>query len=257
MEKRFDSAALFLPMLGIGLVLVIWTALSFNVAPDLPSPLRTWQESQQYILNPFFKDGEMNQGILRFSLLSLIRVAKGFLFAVAIGTPLGFLLGVSTNFNRAFDPVIQVLRPISPLAWLPLGLVIFRQSEPAALFTIAICAMWPTVINTAVGVRSIPQDYLNVGRVLKLPRAKMLRKVIIPATLPYVFTGCRLSLGIAWLVIVASEMLTGAPGVGGFLWQEYNSLVYSHILLSILTIGVIGFLLDRLMGMVERKFRMV
>ena len=187
--------------------------------------------------------------------LSLLRVAKGFSLAIAVGMPLGFLLGLSASFHRAFDPVIQVLRPISPLAWLPLGLVIFRQSEPAALFTIAICAMWPTVINTAVGVRSIPQDYLNVGRVLKLPRMKMLRKVIIPATLPYVFTGCRLSLGIAWLVIVASEMLTGAPGVGGFLWQEYNSLVYSHILLSIITIGVIGFLLDRLMGMVERKFK--
>jgi len=197
----------------------------------------------------------MNQGIARFAGLSLLRVAKGFSLAIAVGMPLGFLLGLSASFHRAFDPVIQVLRPISPLAWLPLGLVIFRQSEPAAIFTIAICAMWPTVINTAVGVRSIPQDYLNVGRVLKLPRMKMLRKVIIPATLPYVFTGCRLSLGIAWLVIVASEMLTGAPGVGGFLWQEYNSLVYSHILLSIITIGVIGFLLDRLMGMVERKFK--
>jgi nitrate/nitrite transport system permease protein len=199
----------------------------------------------------------MNQGIARFAGLSLLRVAKGFLLAIAVGTPLGFLLGLSASFHRAFDPVIQVLRPISPLAWLPLGLVIFRQSEPAALFTIAICAMWPTVMNTAIGVRSIPQDYLNVGRVLKLPRTKMLIKVIVPATLPYVFTGCRLSLGIAWLVIVASEMLTGAPGVGGFLWQEYNSLVYSHILLSMLTIGVIGFLLDRLMGMVERKFRTV
>ena len=197
----------------------------------------------------------MNQGIARFAGLSLLRVAKGFSLAIAVGMPLGFLLGLSASFHRAFDPVIQVLRPISPLAWLPLGLVIFRQSEPAALFTIAICAMWPTVINTAVGVRSIPQDYLNVGRVLKLPRMKMLRKVIIPATLPYVFTGCRLSLGIAWLVIVASEMLTGAPGIGGFLWQEYNSLVYSHILLSIITIGVIGFLLDRLMGMIERKFK--
>jgi nitrate/nitrite transport system permease protein len=173
------------------------------------------------------------------------------------GVPLGFLVGLSTSCQRAFDPVIQVLRPISPLAWLPLGLVIFRQSEPAALFTIAICAMWPTVLNTAVGVRSIPQDYLNVGRVLRLPRTTMLRKIIIPAALPYVFTGCRLSLGIAWLVIVASEMLTGAPGVGGFLWQEYNSLVYSHILLSILTIGIIGFLLDRLMGLVERQFKTV
>jgi nitrate/nitrite transport system permease protein len=255
--KRFDPIAVVLPLLGVGIVLLIWTSISQTVAPDLPSPLKTWSESQTYILRPFFKDGEMNQGIARFAALSLFRVSKGFSLAIIVGIPLGFVLGLSSSFHRAFDPVIQVLRPISPLAWLPLGLVIFRQSEPAALFTIAICAMWPTVINTAVGVRSIPQDYLNVGCVLKLPRAKMLRKVIIPATLPFVFTGCRLSLGIAWLVIVASEMLTGAPGVGGFLWQEYNSLVYSHILLSILTIGVIGFLLDRLMGVVERKFKTV
>ena len=257
MTKRFEPLAVVLPLCGVGVVLLIWTIISQTVAPDLPSPLKTWSESQTYILRPFFKDGEMNQGIARFAALSLLRVSKGFSLAIVVGIPLGFVLGLSASFHRAFDPVIQILRPISPLAWLPLGLVIFRQSEPAALFTIAICAMWPTVINTAVGVRSIPQDYLNVGRVLKLPRTKMLRKVIIPATLPYVFTGCRLSLGIAWLVIVASEMLTGAPGVGGFLWQEYNSLVYSHILLSIVTIGVIGFLLDRLMGMVERKFRTV
>jgi nitrate/nitrite transport system permease protein len=151
--------------------------------------------------------------------------------------------------------VIQFLRPISPLAWLPLGLVIFQQSEPAAVFTIALCAMWPTVINTAVGVRSISQDYLNVGRVLRLSRRTMLAKIIVPASLPYVFAGYRLSLGLAWLVIVASEMLTGTPGVGGFLWQEYNSLVYSHIILSVITIGAIGFLLDRLMGLVEARFR--
>jgi nitrate/nitrite transport system permease protein len=257
MTRRLDPAVWVLPLLGAGLVLLVWTVLSQTVAPDLPSPLKTWEESKPYILRPFFKDGEMNQGIGRFALLSLVRVAKGFLLAIAVGTPLGFLIGLSTSFHRAFDPVIQVLRPISPLAWLPLGLVVFRQSEPAAIFTIAICAMWPTVINTAVGVRSIPQDYLNVGRVLRLSRAKMLRKVIVPATLPYVFTGCRLSLGIAWLVIVASEMLTGAPGIGGFLWQEYNSLVYSHILLSIIAIGVIGYLLDRLMGVVEHWFRTV
>jgi nitrate/nitrite transport system permease protein len=257
MSRRFDPLAYVLPFIGIGLVLMAWSILSHTVAPDLPSPLKTWEESKDYVLRPFFKDGEMNQGIVRFALLSLVRVAKGFLVAIAAGTLLGYLLGLSVSFYQAFDPVIQVLRPISPLAWLPLGLVIFRQSEPAAVFTIAICAMWPTVINTAVGVRSIPQDYLNVGRVLRLSRPKMLRKVIIPATLPYIFTGWRLSLGIAWLVIVASEMLTGAPGIGGFLWQEYNSLVYSHILLSIITIGLIGFLLDRLMGVVERRFRVV
>lgn len=255
MTTRLDFGSVFLPFLGIGVTLAIWTMLSATVAPDLPTPLRTWEESKQYILNPFFKDGEMNQGIGRFAFLSLVRVAKGFLLAIAIGTPIGFLLGLSTFFHKTFDPVIQILRPISPLAWLPLGLVIFRQSEPAAVFTIALCAMWPTVINTAVGVRSINPEYLNVGRVLKLSWLKTLRRIIIPGSLPYVFTGYRLSLGLAWLVIVASEMLTGAPGVGGFLWQEYNSLVYSHILLSIITIGLIGFGLDRLMGVVERRFK--
>ena len=255
MTKRIDFATMVLPLMGIGVTLLIWTMLSTTVARDLPSPIRTWEESKLYILNPFFKDGEMNQGIGRFAFLSLIRVGKGFLLAILMGTPLGFLLGLSAVFHRTFDPVIQILRPISPLAWLPLGLVIFKQSEPAAIFTIAICAMWPTVINTAVGVRSINPEYLNVGKVLKLTWVKTLRRITIPGSLPYVFTGYRLSLGIAWLVIVASEMLTGAPGVGGFLWQEYNSLVYSHILLSIITIGVIGFGLDRLMSVVERHFK--
>jgi len=244
-----------LPLLGLAVVLVVWTALSQTVAPDIPSPARTWQESRRYVLEPFFKDGELNQGILRLAFYSLVRVAKGFALALLIGTPIGFMLGLSRTFHDTFDPIIQFLRPISPLAWLPLGLVIFRQSEPAAVFTIALCAMWPTVINTAVGVRSISQDYLNVGRVLKLSRFTMLTKIIVPASLPYIFTGYRLSLGLAWLVIVASEMLTGTPGVGGFLWQEYNSLVYSHILLSVLTIGAIGFLLDRLMGLVEARVR--
>jgi len=255
MTSRIDVAAVLLPILGLGVMLLIWAVLSATVAHDLPSPIKTWEESKPYILNPFFKDGEMNQGIGRFAFLSLVRVTKGFLLAIVIGTPLGFLLGLSAFFHRTFDPVIQILRPISPLAWLPLGLIIFRQSEPAAIFTIATCAMWPTVINTAVGVRSINPEYLSVGRVLKLSPMKTLRRIIIPGSLPYVFTGYRLSLGLAWLVIVASEMLTGAPGVGGFLWQEYNSLVYSHILLSIITIGLIGFALDRLMSMVERRFK--
>ena len=249
------TSRILLPLLGLGLVLMLWTALSQTVATDLPSPARTWEESRRYVLEPFFKDGEMNQGILRLAFYSLVRVAKGYLLALAIGTPIGFLLGLSRPFREAFDPIIQFLRPISPLAWLPLGLVIFRQSEPAAVFTIALCAMWPTVINTAVGVQSISQDYLNVGRVLRLSRWKMLIKIIVPASLPYVFTGYRLSLGLAWLVIVAAEMLTGTPGVGGFLWQEYNSLVYSHIILSVLTIGAIGFLLDRLMSVVEARVK--
>ena len=244
-----------LPLAGAAAVLIMWAIVSATLAPDLPSPFRTWQESRRYILDPFFKDGEMNQGIGRLAFYSLVRVAKGFALALAIGTPIGFLLGLSRRFHQSFDPIVQFMRPISPLAWLPLGLVIFQKSEPAAVFTIALCAMWPTVINTAVGVRSISQDYLNVGRVLKLSRTTTLRRIVIPATLPYVFTGYRLSLGLAWLVIVAAEMLTGTPGVGGFLWQEYNSLVYSHIILSVLTIGAIGFVLDRLMGLVEARMR--
>jgi nitrate/nitrite transport system permease protein len=243
-----------LPLCGIGLAVLAWAGAS-RAVPDLPSPLETWSESRLYILEPLTKRGEMDQGILLLAYYSLVRVTRGFLLGIAIATPLGFLLGVSPALTRMFDPVMQVMRPISPLAWLPLGLIIFQKSEPAALFAIAVCSMWPTVINTMAGVRAIPQDYWNVAKVLRLSRTTTFLKIVVPATLPYVFTGYRLSLGIAWLVIVASEMLTGTPGVGGFLWQEYNSLVYAHILLAILTIGIVGFLLDRLMGMAEARLR--
>jgi nitrate/nitrite transport system permease protein len=245
-----------LPTCGIVLGLAAWYAASLAV-PDLPSPVRTWQESRLYILEPLTKRGETDQGIVLLAYYSLLRVARGFLLGIAIATPLGFLLGVSKALTRMFDPIMQVLRPISPLAWLPLGLILFRSSEPAALFAIAVCSMWPTVINTTMGVRAIPQDYWNVAKVLRLSRTTTFLRIIVPATLPYMFTGYRLSLGIAWLVIVASEMLTGTPGVGGFLWQEYNSLVYAHILLAILTIGVVGLTLDRLMGLAEARLRAI
>src|SRR6266487_3804761 len=247
-------AGILLPVTGVALAGLLWAATSRYV-PDLPSPLRTWEESKIYLLQPLEKRGEMDQGIALLAYYSLVRVGKGFLLGALIGTPLGFMLGLSKAFNRMFDPVIQVLRPISPLAWLPLGLIVFQKSEPAALFTIAVCSMWPTVINTMSGVKAIPQEYWNVAKVLRLSKLQTFSKVLIPATLPHMFTGYRLSLGIAWLVIVASEMLTGTPGVGGFLWQEYNSLVYSHILLCIVTIGVVGFALDRLMGAVEVRLR--
>lgn len=254
-DKRFYGDWLVLPFIGLVAVVALWAISSSTWAPTLPSPWKTWEMSKVYVTQPFAKRGELDQGILRFTWYSLILVAKGYTLAILIGTPLGLLLGVSKWLTRMLDPIIQFLRPVSPLAWLPLGLVLFAKSEPAAIFTIAICSMWPTVVNTAVGVRAIPQDYLNVGRVLKLSRWKMLTKIMLPATLPYMFTGFRLSLGIAWLVIVAAEMLTGAPGVGGFLWQEYNSLIYEHIILCILTIGVVGFALDRLMSLVEMRFK--
>ena len=258
LRSKFDW--LLLPLVGFFIAVAVWQVLSSTLCKELPSPLKTWSESRDYVLKPFEKRGEMDQGILRFTWYSLILVAKGYAIALAVGTPLGFMLGLSKSFTKIFDPIIQVLRPVSPLAWLPLGLVLFvgagkQASELGALFTIAVCAMWPTVLNTAVGVRAIPQDYLNVARVLKLSRTRTFVKVLIPATLPYMFTGFRLSLGIAWLVIVAAEMLTGRPGVGGFLWQEYNALNYAHIILCILTIGFVGFALDRLMGWAERCFR--
>jgi nitrate/nitrite transport system permease protein len=245
--------ALALPLIGAGAVLLMWAAASATFALNLPSPIKTWEASRLYVLEPFEKRGELDQGILRFTWYSLQRVVQGYVIAILIGAPVGFLLGMSKLFRGSFDPIIQILRPVSPLAWLPLGLVLFQ--EPAGIFTIALCSMWPTVLNTALGVRAVPQDYLNVARVLKLSRSKTLFKIMLPAALPYMFTGFRLSLGIAWLVIVAAEMLTGAPGVGGFLWQEYNALIYEHIILCILTIGLVGFGLDRLMGLAEKRFR--
>jgi nitrate/nitrite transport system permease protein len=254
-KTRIDPAALILPILGAILLVGFWSLSSATWSKNLPSPLKTWQVSKPFITAPFEKRGELDQGIARFAWYSLWLVAKGYSIALLFGTPLGFLLGRSKFLAKGLDPIIQVLRPVSPLAWLPLGLVLFEKSQPAALFTIAICAMWPTVLNTALGVRSIPQDYLNVAKVLQLSPSKTFFKVLLPATLPYMFTGFRLSLGIAWLVIVAVEMLTGSPGVGGFLWQEYNSLIYEHIILCILTIGIVGFILDRLMSVVERRLR--
>jgi nitrate/nitrite transport system permease protein len=290
--RNLRLESVLLPLVGLALCLLLWQMLSgksvqtlvrddfgdlvtqtkrVGLSKDLPSPLETWKASREYVLKPFAKRGELDQGILAFTWLSLKLVAQGYGIALILGTPIGFCLGLSKAFTRIFDPIIQILRPVSPLAWLPLGMVLFLSvkiqipgaaapytaSELAAIFTIAICSMWPTVLNTAVGVRAIPQDYLNVARVLKLSRTKTLFKVLVPATLPYMFTGFRLSLGIAWLVIVAAEMLTGRPGVGGFLWQQYNALSYAHIILCILTIGFVGYALDRLMGLIEARFKSV
>jgi nitrate/nitrite transport system permease protein len=288
--KSLKLDAVILPLVGLMLCLGGWAVISgkatvttsiddwgdkvtkterHGISKNLPSPKETWAASKPYIVEPVAKRGELDQGILRFAWLSLKLVAQGYFIALLVGTPIGFLLGLSKNFTKAFDPIIQILRPVSPLAWLPLGMVLFSglsiadatgrvtfgTSDAAALFTIAICAMWPTVLNTAVGVRAVPQDYLNVAKVLKLSKFKTLFKILIPSALPYMFTGFRLSLGIAWLVIVAVEMLIGKPGVGGFLWQQYNANSYAHIILSILTIGVIGYILDRLMSVIEGRFR--
>ena len=254
-KNKSRLSTFLLPLVGGVVVLLLWMLSSATWSKNLPSPGKTWEVSRPYLTAPLEKRGELDQGIGRFAWYSLFLVAQGYAIALIVGTPLGFILGRSKLFAKSFDPIIQILRPVSPLAWLPLGLVLFEKSRPAALFTIAICAMWPTVLNTAMGVRAIPQDYLNVAKVLQLSRTRTFFKILLPATLPYMFTGFRLSLGIAWLVIVAVEMLTGTPGIGGFLWQEYNSLIYEHIILCILTIGLVGFVLDRLMNAVEQRLK--
>jgi nitrate/nitrite transport system permease protein len=255
MMRKWKLDALLLPLAGALVLLAAWAILSSTGVIGLPSPAKTWEASKPYVMHPFEKRGELDQGILRFTWYSLVRVAKGYSLALLIGTPLGLLLGLSKTFSRAFDPIIQVLRPVSPLAWLPIGLVLFGKPDPAATFTIAMCSMWPTVLNIALGVRAIPPEYDSVARVLNLSAFRRLTKIILPAALPSMFTGFRLSLGIAWLVIVAAEMLTGAPGVGGFLWQEYNALIYEHLILCILTIGLVGFALDRGMSVIERRLK--
>lgn len=240
------------PLLGLAVGLLLWELTSLYLAPDLPGPLATYVASKPYLFEPFAKRGEMDQGILRFAWASLVLVFKGYALSLALAIPLGFAIGTAPRFAAAVDPLIQLLRPVSPLAWLPLGLVLLERSEPAALFTIALCSMWPTVLNVAAGVRSVPKEYLAVARMLGLSPWRTFTQVLWPATLPALFTGMRVSLGIAWLAIVAAEMLTGRAGLGGFLWQEYNALIYEHILLCILAIGAIGLLLDRLMMALER-----
>jgi nitrate/nitrite transport system permease protein len=255
LDRSAKIGWLVLPLLGVGGLVAGWAVLSASGVISLPSPAATWEASKPYVLEPLAKRGELDQGILRFTWYSLVRVAKGYALAIALGAPLGLFLGLSRGFSRSVDPIIQVLRPVSPLAWLPLGLVLFEKPDPAATFSIAMCSMWPTVLNTAMGVRAVPQEYLSVARVLNLSPWKRLTRVLLPAALPSMFTGFRLSLGIAWLVIVAAEMLTGAPGIGGFLWQEYNALIYEHIILCIVTIGLVGFALDRGMSAVEARLK--
>jgi nitrate/nitrite transport system permease protein len=241
-------------LIGLAIGIAVWELGCTLFTTNMPGPWATWEASKPLIVDPLAWRGQMDQGILRYAWSSLVLVMKGYGLALLLGIPLGFALGLSAAFRRSVDPIIQLLRPVSPLAWLPLGMVLLDKSAPAALFTIAMCAMWPTVLNIAAGVRNVPAEQINVARVLRLSPWRRFSRILVPATVPYMFTGFRVSLGIAWLAIVAVEMLTGASGLGGFLWAEYNALVYEHIILCILAIGFIGLLMDQLMSLAESRF---
>ncbi|MFT4101852.1 MAG: nitrate ABC transporter permease [Burkholderiaceae bacterium] len=232
------------PLLGIALLLLVWQAIAARSDTGFPTPGDTWRQALEVFGDPFYRNGPNDQGVGWNVLSSLQRVGLGFGLAALVGIPAGFAIGRFEFLNRMFSPLISLLRPVSPLAWLPIGLLVFKGANPAAIWTIFICSIWPMVINTAVGVQRVPQDYLNVARVLDLSEWKIVTRILFPAVLPYMLTGVRLAVGTAWLVIVAAEMLTGGVGIGFWVWDEWNNLNVKNIIIAIFVIGIVGLVLE-------------
>jgi nitrate/nitrite transport system permease protein len=251
-QRRELAARVFAPVCGIAVFIAIWAAVS--TMGSIPGPATTWNAAVTVFSDPFYKNGPNDQGIAWKIGGSLSRVGIGFGFAALIGIPLGFMIGRFAFLRNMAEPVIGLLRPVSPLAWLPIGLLVFKGAQPAAVWTIFISSIWPMIINTAVGVQRVPQDYLNVARVLKLSEWKVFTKILFPAVLPYMLTGIRLAMGVAWLVIVAAEMLTGGVGLGFWVWDEWNNLKVENILIAIIVIGVIGLALEQMLLLIAKRW---
>ena len=232
------------PLMGFGVLIVIWEMIAMKSTTGFPTPLQVWHQALIVFSDPFYSKGPNDQGVGWNVLASLQRVALGFGLAAAVGIPAGFAIGRFEFLARMFNPLISLLRPVSPLAWLPIGLLVFKGANPAAIWTIFICSIWPMVINTAVGVQRVPADFMNVAKVLNLSEWKILTKILFPAVLPYMLTGVRLAVGTAWLVIVAAEMLTGGVGIGFWVWDEWNNLNVANIIIAIFVIGIVGLLLE-------------
>ncbi|WP_179071435.1 nitrate ABC transporter permease [Nostoc sp. C057] len=240
-----------LPVLGFLGIIVLWWIIALANDELMPTPPEALIANLDYILNPFYQRGPGNLGIGWLLIASLRRVLLGFLLGAVVAIPVGFLIGMSRPAMLALNPIIQIFKPVSPLAWLPIALAIFNLADPSAIFVIFITSLWPTIINTALGVSSVPKDYLDVAQVLEMPRWRRITKIIWPASLPYIFTGLRISLGIAWLVIVAVEMLTGGIGIGFFVWDEWSRLNLSSVFLAVFIIGLTGLILDYAVGKLE------
>ena len=241
------------PLLGMLLFVALW-ALVANSGGQIPGPGETWDAALKLFSDPFYRNGPNDQGIGWNILTSLGRVGIGFGLAALVGIPLGFAIGRFRFLSDMAAPIVALLKPVSPLAWLPIGLLVFKAANPAAIYVIFVCSLWPMIVNTAVGVRQIPQDYLNVARVLNLSEWKVFTRILFPAVLPYMLTGVRLSIGVAWLVIVAAEMLTGGVGIGFWVWDEWNNLKVEHILIAIFVIGTVGLVLEQLLVFVAKRF---
>ena len=247
---REAGAIVVPPIIVLSLLLLVWQIAAAGPKATLPTPLKIWQDAKDLIVDPWFVLGPQDIGLGWRVLTSLQRVAVGFGLAAVVGVALGALVGQSQWAMRGLDPIFQVLRTVPPLAWLPISLAAFRDSAPSAIFVIFITAIWPVIINTAVGIRNIPQDYRNVARILRLNQAEFFWRIMVPAAAPYIFTGLRIGIGLSWLAIVAAEMLTGGVGIGFFIWDAWNSSRLSDIIVALVYIGVIGFVLDRLVALV-------
>jgi nitrate/nitrite transport system permease protein len=246
------AAAVIPPLLTLLAILGVWQALAGDSYTGLPSPAHVWTDSKDLILHPFFDNGGVDKGLFWHVLTSLKRVGIGFSVSAACGVMLGVLIGSNRWAHRGLDPIFQVLRTVPPLAWLPISLAAFREAQPSALFVIFITSIWPIIINTAVGVRNIPADYVNVAKVLRLSPVEYFFKILLPAATPYIFTGLRIGIGMSWLAIVASEMLLGGVGVGFFIWDQYNASRISDIVVALVWVGLVGFALDRLVALLGR-----
>ncbi|HEY9691425.1 MAG TPA: nitrate ABC transporter permease [Oculatellaceae cyanobacterium] len=242
------------PIIAITVILVIWQILCPPGSKGLPGPLQVLTDTWfPYILFPFFDNGGTDKGLGLQIFASLQRVAIGFSLSAIVGIGLGIMIGTNKVLYRALDPIFQVLRTIPPLAWLPISLAAFQQSNPSAIFVIFVTSIWPIIINTTVGVQQIPQDYRNVSKVLRLSKKTYFLKILIPAAIPYIFTGLRIGIGLSWLAIVAAEMLVGGVGIGFFIWDAYNNSLLSQIILALLYVGVVGLFLDRMVAFLASK----
>lgn len=240
------------PAIAIALFLVIWQIFSWLPGATLPGPIQVVQDTWILIWWPFYRKSDIDVGLFWQILASLQRVAIGYFFAAVVGIALGILVGTNKMMSKALDPIFQLLRTVPPLAWVPISLAALQKNEPAALFVIFITAIWPILINTAVGVRQIPQDYNNVAKVLQLNKKKYFFKILIPSALPYIFTGLRIAIGLAWLAIIAAEIvMSGVAGIGFFIWDAYQTNNLSEVILALVYIGVVGLILDKLMAWVQ------
>ena len=250
--RRVVTESILPPVVVIAVLVGVWQLATASGTGAQPSPVQVWANSGELILHPFYVSGTQDMGLGWRVLTSLERVGMGFGLAAIVGVLVGAVIGQSVWLMRGVDPLFQILRTVPPLAWLPISLAAFMDSRPSAIFVIFITAIWPIIINTTAGVRAIPQDYRNVAAVLRLNQVQFFFKIMIPAAAPYIFSGLRIGVGLAWLAIVAAEMLTGGVGIGFFIWDAWNSSLLSDIIVALLYIGVTGFVLDRLVAFIGR-----